>query len=183
MKRIAIAAIVGGIVIFVWSSISYMLLPIGEMGFSTLPDEAAVLQALKSSVPQSGLYIFPTPTDPSASNPAGPSGILVFHPEGGMDMSPGRLGNELLSNVLAAAVAAFIASLLAAAYGKRVLAITLLGLFGWLSLIVSYWIWYGFPAAYILGEGINEVVGWFLAGLVIAKIVPPAIVGHSDANG
>jgi hypothetical protein len=183
MKRIAIAAIVGGIVFFVWSAVSHMLLPIGEMGFSTLPNEAAVLESLKTSIPESGLYIFPTPTDPSAANPAGPAGIMVFHPSGGMDMSPGRLGNELFSNVLAAAIAAFVASLMAASYGRRVLAIALLGLFGWLSLIVSYWIWYGFPTAYILGEGINEVVGWFLAGLVIAKIVPPAIVGHADQAG
>jgi hypothetical protein len=65
-------------------------------------------------------------------------------------------------------------SLPEASYGRRVLAIALLGLFGWLSLIVSYWIWYGYPSAYILGEGINEVVGWVLAGLAIAKIVPPA---------
>ncbi|HEY7215873.1 MAG TPA: hypothetical protein VIC28_14695 [Thermoanaerobaculia bacterium] len=183
MKRIAIAAIVGGLIVFVWSAISHMLLPLGEMGISTLPNEAAVLETLKTSIPQSGLYFFPTPTDPSAANPAGPAGIMVFHPEGGMDMSPKRLGNELLSNVLAALVAAWIASLLAAAYGRRVLAIALLGLFGWLSLIVSYWIWYGYPAAYILGEGINEVVGWFLAGLAIAKIVPPAIIEHQDANG
>jgi hypothetical protein len=174
MKRIAIAAIVGGLIVFVWSAISHMLLPLGEMGVSTLPNEAAVLETLKTSIPESGLYIFPTPTDPSAANPAGPAGIMVFHPNGGMDMSPKRLGNELLSNVLAAAIAAIVASLMAAAYGRRVLAIALLGLFGWLSLVVSYWIWYGFPALYILGEGINEMVGWFLAGLAIAKIVPPA---------
>lgn len=176
MKRIAIAAIVGGIVIFVWSFISHMLLPLGEMGFSALPNEPAVLAALKDSVPRSGLYIFPNPATkpPGQAEDSRPAGILVFHPEGGWDISSGRLLNELLSNVLAAAIAAFIASLLAAAYARRVLAITLLGLFGWLSLIVSYWIWYGFPTAYILGEGINEVVGWFLAGLAIAKIVPPA---------
>jgi len=184
MKRIAIAAVVGGVIIFLWSFISHMLLPLGEMGFSALPNEAAVLEGLKTSIPQEGLYIFPNPaTKPPGGADTRPAGLLVFHPEGGWDISPGRLGNELFSNILAAAVAAFIASLLAAAYGRRVLAITLLGLFGWLSLIVSYWIWYGFPTAYILGEGINEVVGWFLAGLAIAKIVPRAIVGHLDESG
>lgn len=175
MKRIAIAAVVGGVIVFVWSAVSHMLLPLGEMGFTALPNEAAVLEALKTSIPQEGLYLFPNPaTKPPGEADTRPAGLLVFHPQGGWDISPGRLLNELFSNVLAAAVAAFIASLLAAAYGRRVLAITLLGLFGWLSLIVSYWIWYGFPTAYILGEGINEVVGWFLAGLAIAKIVPPA---------
>lgn len=178
MKRIAIAAIAGGVIVFVWSAVAHMLLPFGEMGFSALPNEAAVLEALKTSIPQPGLYIFPNPaTKPPGETDSRPAGLLVFHPEGGWDISPGRLLSELFSNVLAAALAAFIASLIAAAFGRRVLAVTLMGLFGWLSLTVSYWIWYGFPGSYILGEGITEVVGWFLAGLAIAKIVPRAGTG------
>lgn len=184
MKRILIAALVGGIVVFVWSSIAHILLPLGEMGLSTIPNEGPVLEALRSSIQKDGLYFFPgmemgkkpTPEEQKAWEAkilAGPTGILVYNTKGEA-MSPRQLGGEFLSNVLAAAVAAFIASLLAAAYARRVLAIALLGLFGWLSLLVSYWLWYGFPSSYILGEGITEVVGWFLAGLAIAKIVPPA---------
>lgn len=182
MKRIAIAAIAGGVIVFVWSAIAHMLLPIGEMGISTLPNEAPFIAALQGT--QDGLYFFPgmdmsrkpTPEEQKAWEAkvaAGPTGILVYHPKGEA-MSPRQLSSELLTNVLAAAIAAWIASLLAAAYGRRVLAIALLGLFGWVSLILSYWIWYGFPSAFVLGEGITEVVGWFLAGLAIAKIVPPA---------
>ena len=191
MKRIAIAAIAGGVIVFVWSAIAHMLLPIGEMGISTLTNEGPFIAALQGA--KDGLYFFPgmdmsrkpTPEEQKAWEAkvaAGPTGILVYH-EKGEAMSPRQLGSELVTNVLAALIAAWIASLLAAAYGRRVLAIALLGLFGWVSLSLSYWIWYGFPTSFILGEGITEVVGWFLAGLAIAKIVPRAIVPHTDASG
>jgi hypothetical protein len=79
-----------------------------------------------------------------------------------------------ISNILAAAVAALVAQLLAGGYWKRVLALSALGLFAWLSVNVSYWNWYGFPPAYVLAEGLDTLVGAFLSGLVIAKILPPA---------
>jgi hypothetical protein len=185
MKRIAIAAIAGGVIVFIWGAISHMLLPFGSMGFSTLPNEDAVTAALKSSIPDEGLYIFPgidMSGDATEEEQAawaarlrsGPRGLLVYHPQGSEPMSPRQLLSELLANVLAAAVAAFLVSLMAAAYGRRVLAVALLGLFGWLSLEVSFWIWYGFPGSFIAAEAVTEVVGWFLAGLAIARIVPPA---------
>ncbi|HXU11392.1 MAG TPA: hypothetical protein VN898_05460 [Candidatus Binatia bacterium] len=62
---------------------------------------------------------------------------------------------------------------MAARYWPRVLAVALLGVFAWLSLSVSYWNWYGFPASFILAEGIDQAVGWTLGGLAIARIVPP----------
>jgi len=43
----------------------------------------------------------------------------------------------------------------------------LLGLFGWLSISTSYRIWYGFPTAYVLAEGIDQVVGWLFGGVAI----------------
>jgi hypothetical protein len=150
-----------------------------------------VLSALQGS--KAGLYFFPgmdMSRKPTAEEQAaweakvksGPTDLLVYNPRGEA-MSPRQLGSEFLSNVLAAAIAAFVASLLAAAYGRRVLAVALLGLFGWMSLSVSYWIWYGFPSSFILAEGITEVVGWFLAGLAIARIVPAPGAPERLRNG
>ena len=64
-------------------------------------------------------------------------------------------------------------SLMVGSWLKRAVAVALFGVFGVVSLLVSYWIWYSFPAEYVCGEAIMEVVGWFLAGLVIAKLVRP----------
>jgi hypothetical protein len=63
---------------------------------------------------------------------------------------------------------------------RRALAIAMLAIFASVSLTFSYWIWYGFPAAFVLGELVTELVGWFLAGLAIARMVPPALSSNSS---
>ena len=43
MNRLAIAAVVGGVVVFIWSSFSHLALPTGGQGLLNLPNEDAVL--------------------------------------------------------------------------------------------------------------------------------------------
>jgi hypothetical protein len=85
-------------------------------------------------------------------------------------MQPRQLSTELLSIILAACIAAFAVSLTRATFGQRVAMVTLLGLFAWLSVSVSYWTWYHFPAAYIVAEGIDQVGGWLFGGFVLAAV-------------
>src|SRR5207245_10344290 len=58
--RAFLAAILGGIAMFIWSFIAHDLLPLGEMGMREFKDEAAVLDALKTNLGDArGLYHFP----------------------------------------------------------------------------------------------------------------------------
>ncbi len=58
--RILVAGIAGGIVMFVWTSIAHMALPLGEAGINEIPNESAVLSAMQGSIgDKTGLYIFP----------------------------------------------------------------------------------------------------------------------------
>jgi hypothetical protein len=104
---------------------------------------------------------------------AGPSGLMVYHPQGGETIGPKLLGTELLADIFAVAVAAWLASN-GRTYGRRVALVAAVGLAAWLSIEVSYWNWYGFPSAYALAQLVDQVVGFALAGLVVAKIVRPA---------
>ena len=83
-------------------------------------------------------------------------------------MMPRQLGTELFTNIVAGCIAAFVVSLTAASFRRRVLIVALLGVFAWLSISVSNWIWYGFPAPYILAEGFDQIGGWLLGGFAIA---------------
>lgn len=181
--RIIIAAIVGGIIVFVWSAVAHIATPLGEMGLSTFPDDAPMMQAFQN-VPSSGMYFFPgmamgrkpTPEEQKAWEQkihTGPTGLLIITKGGGEAMSPRQLGSEFASNVVAALIAAILVSFMVGSWLKRAVAVALCGLFGIVSLVVSYWIWYGFPSAFVTGELVTEVVGWLLAGLAIAKIVKP----------
>jgi hypothetical protein len=58
--RILLAGVLGGIVMFIWTSIAHMALPLGEAGINEIPNESAVLSAMQSSIGEkTGLYIFP----------------------------------------------------------------------------------------------------------------------------
>jgi hypothetical protein len=48
--RILLAGILGGIVMFVWTSIAHMALPLGEAGINEIPNESVVLSAMQSSI-------------------------------------------------------------------------------------------------------------------------------------
>jgi hypothetical protein len=183
MKKIILAGILSGIVVFIWGAISHMLLPIGSMGIKTIPNyEDAVLGAMKSNIQQPGLYFMPgydMSSKPTAAEQtalqakyeAGPTAFLVYHPTGVKMLSPSQLIGEALFNILCGMIAAYIISTIAASFITRAVMVMLMGLFGWLSISASFWNWYRFPGAFIIGEGLDQVIGWLLGGLVIAWIL------------
>src|ERR1041385_9328977 len=96
--KILLAGVLGGILMFIWTSIAHMLLPLGEAGIGEIPNESAVLNPMINNIGnKTGLYIFPgfgfgpNPTreqrnqamkdmDEKLAN--NPSGILMYHPPG-----------------------------------------------------------------------------------------------------
>lgn len=183
MKRILLAALLGGLVVFVWSFISHMVFNIEGSAVRTLPNEEATLEALRGSIPEAGFYIFPLMGDPSTATKeeearwmekyrTGPAGVLVYRPLGGEFSFSRLLVVELLSNILAALIAALLLARMVGSYLQRVLILAALGIFAWLSISISYWNWYGFPGSFTFSEGLDQLLGWLVAGLVIAKIVP-----------
>src|SRR5437588_12152785 len=59
--RIILAGILGGIAMFVWSSIAHMALPLGKTGVKELPNQQAIFAALQAGLGDKGggLYLFP----------------------------------------------------------------------------------------------------------------------------
>jgi hypothetical protein len=187
MLKILLAGVVGGIVVFAWSAFSHMVLPTGEAGIRQIPNEDAVMRAMKESIREPGMYLFPgmdmrkkpTPEEQKAWTEkyiAGPTGLLVYHPTGSSPLSPRQLVTECLSNIAAAILLALVLSSVPASLGRRALFGMLLGTFAWLSITVSYWNWYGFPGSYTWGEGLDQIVGWLLGGLTIAAVFKRAKV-------
>ncbi len=176
--RIAVAGLLGAIAMFIWVAIAHMLTPLGMTGFSQIPGEGPVLSAMNSSIGnQSGLYFFPwvDMNDPNAMQKeaeltkTNPSGLLLYRPPGAApdSMAPMLVG-EFIKELIQTLIAAFIAAGLAAAFVTRLLAVTLIGVSAAIATNVSYWIWYGFPLNYTVAQVIIEIVGAFVAGLVIA---------------
>jgi hypothetical protein len=179
-----VATVAGAVTMFVWGAISHMVLLEG-VGFSRISDEERIVSALRSSLPGDGLYFLPSidlRKSPSAEETAafearfraGPTGMIVFHAAGDAPVSFRKLSIQFLSTLVAAGILSYVLSLTVAAYWTRVELASLLGAFGVFAISSIYWNWYGFPNAFLLAQGVDMVVGWSLAGAVIAKLNPPA---------
>jgi hypothetical protein len=183
MGRVVVGGLVAGIVVFTWGAVSHLATPLGEMGIRQIPSEDKVVGAMKDAIREPGFYFFPgkdmTKVSESeqkaweAKMKQGPAGILIVHPEGAEAMSPRQLGTELATNIVSAWLAALLLAQVRSGFGGRVLFVTGLGLFGFVINSVPYWNWYGFPLDYTGAQAIEKIVGWFLAGLVLAAIVRP----------
>src|ERR1043165_9261720 len=114
--RIIIAAIVGGIIVFVWSAVAHIVTPLGTMGISSIPD--SMMPGL-AAAPASGMYFFPgmdMSHRPTAAEQkafadkvkAGPSGLLIITKTSGATMDGSPLGGQFGATVVAALVAAIL---------------------------------------------------------------------------
>lgn len=181
LKRLIVATLLGAAVLFVWGGLSHMVIFVGT-GFKPLPNEERIIETLKNSIPEKGLYFFPGKNFKTITADQeivweqkfqyGPTGILLYQPIGGNPLSAKKMVIQFISNFLSAFLIVFITSLIIANYWKRVIIITLLGSLSVVAVSMIYWNWYEFPTDFFIAQFIDMTVGFFLAGIVISKIIP-----------
>ena len=188
-RKILVAGMVAGLVLFLWESVAHMVLPLGEAGVKALPNEAAVLAALKDNIKAPGFYFFPAGgiDQPGMTKEqqqkafenqarmmrAGPSGIMIVHPEGLAGISAANLVTQFASDVIVMLLAAFLLAraTMLAGFGARVGFVAMLGLIPTLRVDLPQWNWYGFPAAYTTAQLVMHLVGFAAGGLVLARLI------------
>jgi hypothetical protein len=179
------AGVLGGIAMFIWTSIAHMVLPLGEAGVRELPNEQALLATMQNNMgDQSGLYIFPgLGVGPNATRQQksqamkrlaetyerNPSGILIYRPPG----RPFAIGRHLIiefaTELLEAILAVFLLSQTRlATFGARVGFVSVAGILAALATNVSYWNWYGFPRVYTAAYMFTQIIGFLCVGIVAA---------------
>lgn len=178
--RIVITGLIGGAVFFFWGFVAHMLLPIGEMGMKSAANEDSVLAAARDGLPGEGVYFLPGLAPEKMGDAeavkaygekakANPYLLIIYQPQGKDMTDMGRqLATQWVSDTLSAFVVAFVLALGAFGFGKRVLVASAVGLFSWLTISVPYWNWYRFPLDFTLGNLLEQVIGWLLAGAAMA---------------
>ena len=187
-KRILLAGILGGIAMFLWSSVAHMVLPLGQAGIKEIPNEQSVLSAMQTGLGQtSGIYLFPgTGVGPDATRQqrnaamrdygqklaANPSGLLIYHPPGAPALTAGQLTTEFLTEFVEALLLAFLlAQTRATTLGSRVGLAIVIALVGAITTNIPYWNWYGFPLSYTIPYAFTQIVGYAIAGIVAASFL------------
>jgi hypothetical protein len=186
--RILLAGVLGGIGMFIWTSIAHMALPLGEAGINEIPNESAVLSAMQGNIgDKAGLYIFPglgvgtnaTRQEKSEAMKqmqqriaANPSGILMYHPPGRPFAFGKSLVVEFSTEVLQAILVVWLlAQTRIGSLGGRVGFVLIAGILAAITTNVSYWNWYGFPGVYTASYMLIEIVGFVLVGIVAGLVL------------
>jgi hypothetical protein len=186
--RTLVTGILGGVAMFIWSSIAHMVLPLGEAGIREIPNESTVLAAMQSGLGnRDSLYIFPgLGVGENATRQekreamkrvnervaANPSGLLMYHPPGRTFSFGKLLGTEFATELLEAILAVFLlAQTRIGSFSGRVGFILFAGILAAIGTNVSYWNWYGFPAVYTASYMLIQIIGFFLVGIVAALVL------------
>ncbi len=175
MLRILIAGLLGGIAMYIWSSVAHVATPLGTLGVSTLPNESVTVDNLASSVgDKGGLFLFPMNMNASTSVAAAPGGFLVYNPKSPMSMQPSNLVLEFVTELVEAILAAWLLAQTAlTGFVQRAGFVTVVGVVGAIVTNVPYWNWYTFPLTYTLAQIFVTVVAFLVAGLAIAAYLRP----------
>lgn len=180
MKVLIKGAVMGGFVAFIWTNISWMVLPWHGMTISTIKNEAPLAQAIKANITESGLYILPwsdnhTEQEMQKVNQKleqGPYIYMIVHPDGFKKSMLKMMSFGLFTNILIALMLTWLLTKTnGLGYIQKVGFIEIAAVAGALVIIVPNLIWWQFPVSHTLVTIADTALTWGFAGLVIGKIV------------
>lgn len=168
MKKKLISVILGGIVLFIWGFISWGVLPWHSAVTNRLTDESEVARVLKQNAPTSGVYFLPFAEEDFKLGET--TAFLNILPNG----YHGDMGQMMTTGMIGQLISAFLMLLILqntshSGYWGKVRFITLVGFSIAFISHYTYWNWFEFGTSYVLLTILDALIGWFLAGLVMAK--------------
>jgi hypothetical protein len=188
LKSLVFGTILGGLVAFVWSSISWEILPWHELGFHSFQNDEEVSAVIASHSTESGNYILPgrPPLEGMTreQKKAAEATQMARMQKGPMMFAAVRRGGfgsfavGLVTQYLILTAGAFLLTWLVLqtsglSYGKRVIFLAVVGLAASVVSDLPNWNWWGFSGSYTAVMVADSTLTWLFAGLVIAKVAKP----------
>lgn len=191
MIRVIISAIIGGILVFAWSMVSWMVLPYHTQAIHQFKDEAGLTKVLKDHADHSGVYVLPFVPGDTLSKPADDqrkaweevqkkqeTGPMVFASVA-LEGTQYTMKTAMTYSLILQIVGAFLISTMlwcscCSGYFCRVLTVSTVGLLVGLLGSVPYMIWWKFSQAFVLVCAADALIGWTIAGIFMAALVKPS---------
>lgn len=172
MAKPILGAVLGGIVVFIWSALSWMVIPWHAATMTPFKNDKAVIDVIKANAEKSGVYF--SPSDP-ASMGVEPLIYAAVRRENMTSMAKPMVIGVLIDILCAGLVTWLLLQTSGKSYFGRVGFVAMVALAIGLFERLSDLNWWGFPPAYTAVLIADLVIGWFLAGLVIAKFAAPTL--------
>lgn len=161
------AGLLGGLVLFAWGMLSWMTMPYHTAVMHKFSNEIEVSEIIKAGDPKPGIYTIPAKLISKNDKPF----VFASVQPNGYPMSKGQkfavgLGLDI---VFAVFVSHFVSLTKTRSYRRRLLLVVGLGFLMAVSANLPLWNWWGFNLDYVSAAIIDSVIGWALAGIVIAR--------------
>lgn len=161
-------ALIGGLVVFAWSSVSWMALPFHNKSLKHLDPAGPLLAAVQAAAPDSGIYLLGN--DPAGKTaPSKPFVFLAVHADGW-----GGMGKSMGLGFLLGCVGGFFWTwILGKIPGLTAKDAALYGAFFGLAMGALCHLpnsaWWKFPWAHTAMYAVDAVVSWAVASPLIAR--------------
>lgn len=178
------ASVLGGLIVFVWGLFSWMVFPWHQSTLKQFSNESEVAGAIQGSVMESGMYVLPNTfhyDDQTSqhhmkrSKEMMENGPFVFAAVSQYGMGKMSLRPFIVSLIIQIAGAFIVVWMLMQTKGlhfkQQVAFVTLFGLGVGVLGELPNWNWWGFSSSYVLACIVDLVIGWFLAGMAISKVI------------
>ena len=187
--RRVVAAVAGAAVFFIWGWIYWGML-FAPMAKDRLINEDQILETIKAGAPEEGAYLIPSPLsgdmkDPAyaAKHEAGPLVHIFLRKQGQSPMDPAVMGMGFLHLVVAMGLALVLLSWSRCeTYRGKVIFISFVGLTASVLTEPGNAIWWFHPWCPVLRQMGYDIVGWFLSGIVMARILPHGASCHHEGH-
>ncbi len=171
MKKLVIGSIVGGILIFIWQTLSWTVLDLHRANQEYTPKQDSMLSYLSSQFSEDGSYFLPTvPKGTSSEEMAKaaaaakgkPWAQIQYHKS--MDMNIGaNIARNLISDIILVAFLCWILMKIpAASFGTIFMVCIFIGVIVFTNSPYTVHIWY--PKADIMAHFLDALVSWALCG-------------------
>ena len=187
-KSLILGTILGGLMAFVWSSISWELIGWHEKTMVAFHNEDEVSAVIASHAGQDGTYILPSMPSTAGLTPdqkksalaavmqkmqTGPIMVAAVR-RGGF----GSYSRGLIVQLLSLMAAAFLLTWLllqtsGLSFARKVAFLAIAGLAASVIVDLPNWNWWGFSGAYTAVNLADSMLTWLVTGLVIAKVAKP----------
>ncbi len=174
-KGIFLGALVGAIIAFVWSFLSWTVLPWYKTSFKKFCKSEQVAEVIRENATSGhGVYLLPGCCEDEAKFQCdykkGPIMFAIVKPTGKDFNMVSNLIVQFITLFVAAGIISYIvASYAGSSYGFRLLVSTLIGIFSAWIIAVPSWNWWAAPVGFCVVEFFSNAIMWFLAGLGIAR--------------
>ena len=170
-QKIIKGGIIGGLVVFVWGMLSWMVLPWHKPLLKPFKDEGIVRPLLVSNASQSGVYILPHQYGDDQKTGEEPFVFTVMNPKGLAPIGFLMLRSLAIQILGAGLVTWLLLQTRLPDDNTRLGFVVIVALTAGVVCHLPNWNWWGFPTDYTFVQIADLTIGWFFAGLAILKIV------------